>query len=441
MNRFTRILLFGCVLCLAVLIIMSWVVESRVNRALDKGIALLSPFATASYDDVDVNLWGSRISISNLEFEPYGDDYPAIRADRWSLELDDNFFFKQALGVSRKSAPDTATVIINGLRLPVDTYSVNRAIDQNNEDFRAQYEPNCGDIEFLGFHELSEIGYQYPYAVDAEFSYRFDRPGQRMLVELQFLIPGMARLEADLEIDDVPASPTPQLLTQAYVSQLDITYSDLGYVNRISNYCAGRENISLAEYIQRQTQRPDASFATQWGVVPDQDIRALYGEFLKLPRTIHWRISPDRGFDLKHLELYEKKDWANMLRLEMMVNGQSVDLKGFSLPPEQAGLMALWDNTSPADSSVDHRENQATLSKHSTHRSSSRVSYQSVPVDQLASHIGRAVRIKEHNGKVREGYLKRCNQDSARIAQRLLHGGEFSVAVKLQDIALAEVQM
>ena len=440
MNRFARTLLFATTLCLVALFVLKLVVEHRVNSALDDAIAGLSLFGYATYDDVEVNLWGSKVSIADLEIDPYDDQYPTVRADLWSVELPDGLLFEQVLGFTRSELPDAATLTIEGLRLPVDTYAANDIVDRLNKEFLTLGEPSCGDIEFLSFRELSEIGYQYPYTVDFTLSYEFDRPQQQLRINMQTQMPDMASVEADIEVNNMPSSPEQLLLAhEAYLSQLDVTYHNQGYIERVNNYCATQENLPLDEYIQQQVARPDASFALQWGVVPNQEIRSVYGEFLQQPESIHWRIAPGSGFNFNYLSLYDISDWPKVLHLEMNVNGKPLDIHGFSQPEAALGLLKQLGNEASSEPRTSTGQVDTGQPQQPADESGRLARLQVIPVNQLSGYIGQPVRITELSGKVREGYLKACDQQKARIAQRI-HGGEYSVAVKLENIALAEVR-
>ena len=435
MNKFARTVLFIAILCLVALLIIKLVAQYRVNHTLKRAASQLSVLGYVSYDEAQVNLWDTSITITDLEIDPYNPSLATIRADRLTMELSDRFFFKKMLGINHNDIPDTATLTLEGLRLPIDTYTTNGLIDRLNRAHQAIAEPSCGDVEFVGFRELAEIGYQYPYTADVTLNYRFARPLQQLQINLLAEIPEAAALEAAITISDMPSSLSQLAIDQqAYLSQLGITYRDRGYIERINDYCARRQNLSRESYIQQQTQRPDASFALHWGVVPDQEMRRRYGDFLRRPESIQWRISPNAGFNPNHLSLYDMADWPKVLRLTMTVNDTPVELDSFSRPDAElaANLNSAANGGQAGGSSFDSQSSPATAAEPAPRM-------QSIRVDRLSEYVGQKVRVIEQDGKTREGYLKSCDHTKARIAQRM-HRGEFSVSVRLEDIVIVEVE-
>ena len=405
----------------------------EVSHKADRAVNALKPFADITYDGVTSSLSGS-VGLTGVRIRPRTVD-DDIRIDKVEFQAPDLWFL---LGATRElnkgTAPNRMGFAVEGLSV-----STSGALMAMLEKGASKHRgaggdvKNCGNVTFIGADELRSMGYDRVKA-DIHSHYHFDPASGDLHMYFELL----GRDIGDLSMDGVFATDARHLSAaemmgaKPLLKSATISYADLSYNKRNSEFCAHREGISVDTYIDRSVA--DAvDQAQRAGLAPQQTLIDAYRQFLAGSGTLTVKLNPPAPVDISTLRFYTPKGIAYQLGPQLDINGQPVD-----------NLPSLWANadTHPqarsqaataAPTSKQPSAPEATATGAGSSQGASKPRLKTIRVAELEGHLGETARIRITSGREYVGVLEAKRGDKLML-KRQLRGGYMTFPVPLDEL-------
>jgi hypothetical protein len=418
---FIKKLLLLAALLLAASLATKLFVEFKLQQRLDDQIAAVNAMAAIRYKRVYLDLEGG-VNIDGLDVAPLMLDagHNHIASIRLSAE-NKWLFVLTALGLSSAEIPDSLSVELTGVDLGFFSSSyLGSNIASANASFSENVEPSCGAVQFLSSDDFRAMGYG-PLIFDAQINYGYSSVRKVLELNMELVIPEFASTRVKAVVAGVASlNPSSLLATTKPTLQLvELDYTDSGYIRRMGRYCSDKMNLSVEAFVLREVGRDGGYYMAAWGVNPGISIREAYREFLLEPGSINFAAYPSEDFSYEQLSLYAPKDWANLLKLSLLVNGHAVIPLEFSFDlntPEFAGSEAATEGAA-----VVHVPRFVEVGK-----------------NELAAYIGYKMRVYSISGRMRQGLFKGVRKGNIEMVSEK-YGDSMVVSVSILSSEKVEV--
>lgn len=408
-------------------------------------IALAGDF---TYDAVSVSPLGSAFEIEDIRFTPHGSD-DGVRVDAVRVEIEKML---ELMNLPRGVDPDLeiprkARVSLVGLRIPTYSEWLNAFADAIDEQLKssAYQSALCGGHLMLKPEHYLEMGHA-ELVVDISVGFFHDVDRGSLNSDIEVTLRDLGRFDYEV----VTSAPTSSRLTSfAGMDDTDMrsgamTYTDLGLTRMTNEFCAQLDETTVEEYVAARVDQSELDYLMTWGFVPGEGIRTAYRRFLSDPQTVEVKMNPGAGFDPSTLHLYKASDIPQVLNLQVMVNGQTIEDLGFRTADEvelpkaaSAGVQySLAARLGSLRGSFGPEHRRAVDTPRSVEQEEAR--YHSVTVKDLDQHIGRKVKVVTTAGLTREGTLESADRSTIYVV-RMVRGGRFTMPVPYEQVSTIEV--
>lgn len=393
--------------------------EMKMQERLDSYIAAAAPFAKIEYQGINLDRDGG-VNIQGLMVSPVlsGNGTNSIAnlrlssADRW-------FFIAMTLGFADEKIPESLSVALEEVELGIlSSQYLASLMAEINSEFSAQVAPSCGEVQYLSAPDWNQMGYGR-LAFDMTFNYDYSSIRSALEFSVETNSPDMGDARIKFILGGIPML-TPAVAMSASNPSLqlvEVDYTDLGYTRRMVSYCSKKMNMSVVDFIDREVGREDEYYLAAWGVVPGIAIKEAYREYLLKPKSVNFAMYPSEDFQFADLFLYAAKDWANLLKMSLLVNDRAITPLELS---RKVGGVAPVEVDVPVEAV------------------STEMEFEEVNKKELGNYIGHEVRVHSINGRVREGVLEAIRDGNIEMINNA-YGQEIGISVSVFSTERVEV--
>ncbi len=421
MFTFIKKLLLLAALLLVAAVAAKLFVEFKLQQQLDGQIAAVNPIASIHYERIYLDLEGG-VNIDGVDVSPLLLDAGLNRIATIRLSSEKKWLFVLvALGLSGDVAPDSLSVELTGVHLGlISSAYLESHIASANASFSENVEPSCGRVQFLSGDDLRAMGYG-PVIFDAQINYGYSSLRNVLELNVELVIPELAIARVKAVVGGVASLNSSAMLvaTKPSLQLVELDYTDSGYIRRMGRYCSAKMNLPVEAFVHREVERDGNYYMATWGVNPGISVREAYREFLLDPGSINFAAYPSEAFSYEQLSLYDSEDWADLLKLSLLVNDHAVIPLEFSFDrgaPKFAG-----------DASVDQGANVVHVPR-----------FVAVGKSELAAYIGYKVRVYSISGRMRQGIFKGVRKGNVEMISEK-YGDAMVVSVSLLSAERMEV--
>lgn len=437
MNKlFTKIVIAAAVLTVGFFGLQHYL-QYNLKQQLDSAIRTAKPFAHIEYGAFSLKL-PNRLQLDDLRVIPASPAIGNFSISTIKLTVTDSdrlLLIKQLLNFTQQRAPDQLDIDIKDLTLsPVEFTQYTQALEQLNQHLSRHMTLMCGDTQFIGPKQLQAIGFD-PMHLDVHFGYQFDRWAQTLVINTDTDIQQGSATRMQFKLRNIAAldkSAAQQVLNPA-IDKITIHYEDHGYTNKVNHYCAQQSRLTLAEYIDREINRPNQDYAHMWGVIPGTELKKAYNRFMRDPQNMTLTIAPDQGFNWASLAQTPPEQWPGQVNMSLSVNDEPVPSLSFQLANMEQLVEAATPVKKVATTPEEARKKRAELLTQAT-----KPVFYTVTKNSIANYQGKYLRISTDNDRTHEGTLVSANGHSVVLRQQKF-GGHFDINVALSGIKKVEV--
>lgn len=448
----------------------------EVKSSLDQAIAAARPVADIRYQGIESSLSGS-VTVREVTVHAFGDE---VRVDAVRVGTPDIVELLSTLSeLQRGEPPEFLELELRQVDIqlggPLMGF-VQGALQSKAPRLPDSY-PCDGQIVF-GPAAWRAMGYE---RLRSDLRLRLDINGRNLRAEGAWQGADMGMLRFRTEVSGIQAA-VDRMPTAAggLLRSLEMDYQDRSYYRRWVRYCAGRDGIDPASFIDAVVNADATYYMYSWGVVPGGDLRRAYGEFLRNPVSVSVVARPGTPVELVTLDHYAPDAMVALLDLRVIVNGQGVESSQVSYRPELLGKFNAAPTGDwrlplpqrPAEAAAvpePARRPQAAAADQQSSRlrpsapelpaaaPKSKVAavapapapavkrtpepvydYRPVATDALGRYLGRYVRVFTSDGAAREGVLSAVRAGEV-VVERRMYGGSMAVPMPLSGVDRIEV--
>jgi hypothetical protein len=412
----------------------------QTRSTVDRMVAQASLFGDLKYGGISSNLMSGTVEVDALVFTPRGiSDTVTVR----SLSLSTGSFttlLNLVRHADSNKPPESLIMRFDDLRLAADGEILQFANRLSQASAAAadvrNASPHCGNQSTNGLAFIPRLGYD-TLTIDGKIDYRADKGSSTFVMNTEFDIQDMARVETHMAFAGADGIPT--FTKSPTFKAFDVTYKDLSYKDRVKRFCAKAANISEEEYLRAELDH--GVIQQQFGIVPGPGLREAYREFLQTPQAeVRLQIYPSESFDPRAVTLYQPEDVLRQLNAVLSVNDKPVEDLSFKFGvPAQASDKPRAP-VEAADVATAARKAAMPPRVNSNVATGEPQEYRAIQVSDLGQYVNHYVRLHERDREPREGVLTQVSGGIAHVERR--YGtGKITVKVRLRSIARAEIRL
>lgn len=421
MFTFIKKLLLLAALLLVAAVAAKLFVEFKLQQQLDGHIAAVNPIASIHYERIYLDLEGG-VNIDGLDVSPLLLDAGVNRIATIRLSAENKWLFVlAALGLSNVATPNALSVELTGVDLGlISSAYLDDHIASANASFSENVEPSCGVVQFLSGDDFRAMGYG-PLIFDANINYGYSSVRKVLDLNLELVVPELAIARVKAVVAGVASLNPSSLLvaTKPSLQLIELDYTDSGYIRRVGRYCSDMMNLPVEAFVHREVGRDGNYYMATWGVNPGISVREAYREFLLDPGSINFAAYPSEAFSYEQLSLYAPEDWADLLKLSLLVNDHAVIPLEFSF--DRSAPAFASDASSVEGADVVHVPRFVGVKKR-----------------ELAAYVGYKVRVYSVSGRMRQGFFKGVRKGNIEMISEK-YGDSMVVSVSLLSAETVEV--
>jgi len=394
------------------------------KQGVDAVIVLVQPFATIRYQKFSNPMDGS-ISIRGVSVDSAIWD---IRMNIESITLTlDNVLafieFNQAI-TSGKIIPKLQLEI---KRAHMDLEKANIFFESKssiperiNDRITAQ---GCGDIKSISDKLNSKLGYK-EFDASIKLDYNYDQSSNIMDVTLDYTRHDMISNSFKVSAPNI-TSYSDLIQADIKVNEFQIKTKDLGYNQRLIDFCAQKSGVEPEEYVDYHLEQVQ-SYLNEADITLSDEIYAAYQEYLSDQATLTIGIHPISAVGLEYLDLYQPSDWPRIFGLQIDVNGTKI-----------SDLYMDWDRDTVAmsllNTQADVEEMYPELAPIMPPKPRYKKAFVPVEFSELQNYINSPVKVKTNFGIRHSGKIIAVEQKVLTIAVSL-SGGTGVLPIKINTI-------
>jgi hypothetical protein len=402
-----------------------WYLQHKVENLVEETIKELYPVAVISYEDTYSSLLDSSIGVERLTINPRA-VRDEIKIERIVFQAPSiRFLLDAEKELENGDIPEKMRISFENVTLSTEG-NIARSISRNSSSpglGARDTAYGCAAVKQFGFSELAEMGYEQ-ISIDLNLSYEYNPSIGNLNVSSLWSNRRMFELEIlgifEVENHQFKLDQTDRLFD--LMSRMKITYRDLGFNQNTIDFC----NIQRGDqdYVSAHIEAFKQDLQKQLNIVPSNALVEAYRTFMLESGVIDISSNLQSAINPDHLALYSPKDLILLVRPDITVNGQPVDIPYADL---------LKDSPGETES-----EETASTKTIIVPESGNKPEYVTVTIPQLADHIGDLVRVKTKQGTTRTGIL--VDTSRSRIKVEISHrGGSATYPIYVRNIAHTEV--
>lgn len=286
---------------------------------------------------------------------------------------------------------------------------------------------SCGEIKEIGSKELPELDY---IGIDTSVNLNFEYDKYLSNVEMEFEITlhDMARYSAKLLIPNIN-SPADLANINTKISSLEFELQDLGYNSRVIEYCVKKNGLKPDVYVDKHIQALKG-YVSDANIHLSENIYDAYRAYFVDQASLTIVSQPLNAINLQGIELYETKEWANILGLTLFVDANPPSLLRFD-----------WNKDTAIEDLLNARSiaiKEAPVAKPRT-RTNKRENIKSIPknreisISDIYDYVNYPVRLETKQGKTFKGFIIDVVRGRVIIEIRL-KGGKAEMPIDITNI-------
>jgi hypothetical protein len=380
-------------------------------------MTVLKPFAEVRYSSIYASPFGSA-GIKGLEILPYGIDAKFL-VDKVSLQ-GNNLFSLLAINRAFEQGrlPKSTQLILEDVQIPIGNPFLENPFD--NSSFQLPFEFTlCGEIVSFSATEFQALGYDDALHLDLSLAYNINELRPSMELTVKFNPQAMLAIttKAELTLPQATLSLTDLMTLSPRLTELIVVLKDLSLVKRLNSFCAKKENMNVATYIEEQVEYLQHRLRS-WGILLGNDLTDFYREFMTQGGQIKITASPRHALPLQELTSQSLKDILDRLNLAIAVN---------HLPATPLSLEFHDPET------FSYSKKEITSDTIRFQQQENMPKYRSIAYEELADYLGSQAIIYTVNGSEHKGKLEAINHNTVKLV-RQMHGGSIAFTINIYDI-------
>lgn len=425
-----KLLSWIVVLAVGGVLLVKLFIYHRVTDQLDHAIALMSPFARVTYQEVNSSLSG-EVSVGQVMIRAYAVDFE-VQIEEIHLTFPDLktlLFFRD--DIRKQRLPESMEFGLRHIEVDVGDLKPYLEAAQNDTDqwLQGNNALGCKTLENVDAATLLQIlGYD---RLDGSMvmAYGWDKLSKSMTVNMDFSWHDMSHTEVIFSFDDV-AALSAAALAQPKLKSISLQLEDLGYNKRFTEYCAQQDGITADEFIDIHLALARSVLKEQ-GVSLGEEWFEAYDYYLKDVGPLEISIYPDNMKDLANAHLYKPSELPRLLGLEIRMGDRVV--RDISMDWDQqkllASLTAYQQKDNPAPAVERAPEPLPELA----------IRYHEISVERINDFIRQRVVVLTRDGRKFEGELASAT-DKQVFINVTMGSGYATLPVKRYDIASIKVR-
>jgi len=288
------------------------------------------------------------------------------------------------------------------------------------EQFMTQIQAQgCGDIQSLNAKHLPELGYaEFNGSINVNFEY------SKAMAEAKFnfdvIWHGMNAVYISTVMPEIYTSrdfANPDNKINAF--KIDI--EDLGYNERLIEFCSTKSDIKSEDYAKYHIEQLQ-HYLQNANITLSDGIYDAYLAYFVHHAKLSFNIAPKNAVNLQYINLYKTSDWAKILGLSLLVNGQKVD-----------DLEMNWDEETALESALSGvaPTTQVKVAKH-------QMSYVAINPNTLSQYLHSKVKLETKLGQKYNGIVVKSSSNQI-VVKIKLSGGSMEIPVDSYKITKAFV--
>ncbi|MBW4934982.1 hypothetical protein [Marinobacter sp. F4206] len=404
-------------------------ITSSVTDGLELAKMQVAPFAAMEYGSVSTNFSGD-ITVNDLRF--------TSRATSEVIAVD-----KVALGTGSPWAlltlkdhlqsgqmPDYLKFSLEGLKADMAFMSNLEQAAEGDNPFSQLETAGCGDRRYFNRSDLARMGYDY-LTLDMDVAYRLSETGNQLTLTIDTVSRNQMAVGLEMVVyhsgsfNEMALSP--QVAKTAQLEAASIELEDLGYLNRILDFCANELEMDTEAYRARHLEAWTAEWQAM-GLKPSDSLVEVYQDYLTHPgSTLTFQMEPFPALDLGDNYLSPDPVYLSG-RLNPKLGTERSGLQSISV--SQADTAVAEERSSPSSTSESAPSKPAAPepTRSAPARSEGRIS-----LAQLDDHLQHDVQIQLADGRAIKGRIQAVEGNALKL-KRHMYGGTLVVPVPLGDI-------
>lgn len=398
----------------------------NAKQAVDDIVVALADQADIRYRGIDTDLRGV-VTVRGIEIEPLGFE-DAFTVDAIKVSSDDMMFFVKggSWEPGQGEPPDSIGFHLMGARVPLDSDLAEVVSSPGTGGPRDACENGLSVepvlLQKLGFDEM---------LVDVDGHYRLDRTAETIEMGVLVDVKDIQSMEftgslSDVDVDGL-AQGAPQFNLGGFSFALNVS-PEFGRL--ATKHCASGSTLTLDELSGRFADRAMQELAMRGvslGAGLQDAVRTFYREWGEIEVV----SSPAEPIGIFSLMFLPPAQMADALSLRVSLNDELITDTRFewARPTMPSGFSGFF-----GEEAVDDE----VASPAPTKRVWIRREFEPVAAGSVGRYLDHTVRLKPRGQPLREGVLKGIADGAAEV-QQSLHGGQFTVYVRLSELESAEV--
>ncbi|MCP1728351.1 hypothetical protein J2T60_002351 [Natronospira proteinivora] len=402
----------------------------QINRAVDDIGRQLAPFGRLEHGGASFSLSGEA-RINRLRFFPH-ESHEDIAVRRAAIRTGGLFNLMQINQTLQEGRlPSELGVSLRGARLPFDSFMF-ESMEEGGLGMGLPFEAaGCGDRLVFSSRDMTRMGF-FTFTGFIDMGYETTGNIDAINWSLDAVAEGISRtyFSASMEMDahSDHLQDLYMAATSMYIGSVNMEYEDLGYYERVMEFCADEMDMPLDEYIDHHVEQWQLRWLEE-GLVAGPDMVAAYREFLDDPGMLSAQIIPTGDVFSLFAQGVSLSRLLRNLNISVSIEGQDLgrlDLRTASREEQEAltGARRSWTRSDDGDSASTEDDETGQLVQ---------PGWKTVSIDDIAQHRDASVRITLQDGREREGRLKEV-EGGQLIIERRMRGGYMEVPVRHSDI-------
>lgn len=401
------------------------------KSTVDSMIQSIQPFITVEYKQFKNYMDGS-ISIHDVSIiTKFSDKHTTIDVGSIEVKMDsvlDYFNFEQKIN-SGEIIPKLQ-LAINHVHTDMGLF-INDSPDELGLITDYITELACGEVKLTPNEKLTALGYS---GIDSSISIDFEYSELTSEAELKIdlILHDMARYAVNTSIPNVTSTVDLTNLTSNF-SDLEFGMQDLGYNQRLIEYCSDQSEVNAELYVKRHIEALKNYFANA-NVSFSNSVYDAYKSYLIEQAYVSISSHPTSSISIEPLRFYDTKDWASILDLTLFVNEKPASHFFFDWNKESV-LNELLKARALPKKERETEKKQVRIIKRV--KQSQKVNTE-IPVSRLHEYTNQFVSVNTKSAKTFKGIVKSIKRGQV-IMIITIQGGKAEIPIDISKITKVSI--
>lgn len=418
-------------------------VHHQFKTNIDNTLSALRVFADIRYSDISTSVLSGKIKLENVRvshsFLPN-----TINLGNITFETPGFSYMLKGPGSTMKGElPSHFGIAIDNF-----SFDLNSGLAEWLDKLVSRIQPVyaserklCGGKTIYGPAEYKEMGYSRLLS-NLRIAYDFNESKKTLKLVFKASTHNLADILGSIDIKNISSMQADKVMMGGMpkLNDVQVTFKDKTYTNRVLNYCSKLSNMTKEQYIDAEVKQSDKYFDMVWGFSPGPGLRDAYKDFLIKPDEISLSMHPGNDFNPMLAQNMSASEMLESLNTSLKINGLPVTDLSFELPDpafmaQHNRLMAESINVkSILDGSPIETEPVIPQKKP---EKKTVTGYHVISLSEAPQHITDFVIITTKQGSIRKGQLMRITKTNLYV-QKKVSGGKFTMTVPRSEVKKIE---